>query len=94
MIGAIASACAAFTLLAIGVGVIHAANNVDRTAHVLALQLLGTGAAAVLLLLSIALDTPQLLDIALIIAALAAITALVFMSPSQRDTAHRRGDGS
>ncbi|MBO6528290.1 monovalent cation/H+ antiporter complex subunit F [Erythrobacter sp.] len=85
MIGAIAFLCAALMLLAIGIGIIHATGRRRQADHMVALQLLGTGAAAALVLLSLALETPRLLDIALVIAALAAITALVFVSPVAKD---------
>ena len=92
MIGAIAYACAALLLFAIGVGVIHEANRRQLADHMLALQLVGTGSAAILVLLSIALEKPRLLDIALVIAALAAIAVLVFVSAFADEAGDRQGN--
>ena len=51
--------------------------DVDR---MMAVQLLGTGGVAVLLLLAVALEIPAVLDVALMLALLAAFTAVTFVT--------------
>jgi multicomponent Na+:H+ antiporter subunit F len=73
-------------------------SNGDR---MLAAQLLGSGAVAVLLLLARATDVPALLDVALVLALLAGVAGVVFVrrigvQPPERDAgrnASAAGDG-
>lgn len=64
--------------------------------RMLAAQLLGTGGVAVLLLMAFALEAPSLVDVALVFALLAAVTAIAFARSPQRrsrdDAISRRGD--
>src|SRR3954452_22543380 len=70
---------AAFVLLMVAVGlvrVLRGPGNVDR---MMAAQLLGTGGIAALLLLGIATGLPGAVDVALVLALLAAFAAVMFM---------------
>ncbi len=71
-------ALALFLLLNLGAGmwrVLHGPSEADR---MLATQLFGTTAVAILLLLAQAGDIPALTDVALVFALLAAVTAVAF----------------
>lgn len=72
-------ALALFLLLNLAAGmwrVLHGPTAADR---MLAAQLFGTTAVAVLLLLAQAYDNPSLRDVALVFALLAAVTAVAFV---------------
>jgi multicomponent Na+:H+ antiporter subunit F len=47
--------------------------------RMMAAQLLGTGGVAALLLLSVATDTPSIVDVALVLALLAAFASIAFV---------------
>lgn len=61
-------------LLSIALGLIRALRGPTLQDRMLAVQLVGTGGVAVLLMLSALLQTPALLDVSLILALLAAVT--------------------
>ena len=63
--------------------VLHGPGAGDR---MLATQLIGTAGVCILLLLSVLLDQPALLDVALLLALLAAVTAAAFTG--QQKTHH------
>ena len=63
--------------------VLHGPGAGDR---MLATQLIGTAGVGILLLLSVLLDQPALLDVALLLALLAAVTAAAFTG--QQKTHH------
>ncbi len=70
---------AIFLLLNIGAGLYRILSGPSDADRMLAAQLFGTTAVAVLLLLAQATATPALRDVALLLALLAAITAVAFV---------------
>jgi multicomponent Na+:H+ antiporter subunit F len=58
----------------------------SETDRVMAAQLLGTDSIAVLLLLSIATETPSIVDVALMLALLAAFAAVAFVRSATAGT--------
>jgi multicomponent Na+:H+ antiporter subunit F len=62
-------------LLTLGAGLVRALRGPTLADRMLAVQLLGTGGVAVLLLLSALLQTPALLEVALVLALLAVVAA-------------------
>jgi len=81
---------AVFLLLNLGAGmwrVVRGPTNADR---MLAAQLFGTTAVAILLLLAQAYGIPALRDVALVFALLAAVTAVAFVRTAwpNRETDH------
>ena len=62
-------------LLTVGAGLVRALRGPTLADRMLAVQLLGTGGVAVLLLLSALLQTPALLEVALVLALLAVVAA-------------------
>ncbi len=69
----------AILLVSLGGGMIQALRGPTRGDRMLVVQLLGTGAVAVLVLLAEAGHDPALVDIALVLALLAAITMVAFV---------------
>jgi multicomponent Na+:H+ antiporter subunit F len=80
---------AVFLLLTVIVGLVRILRGPTRPDRMLAAQLLGTTGVGVLLLLSHAWHAPVLLDVALVFALLAAVTAIAFVRrlwiPSQTE---------
>ena len=70
---------ASFLLLTLGAGVWRALSGPTAADRMLAIQLFGTTAVATLLLLAQGLGTAALRDVALVIALLAAVTAVAFV---------------
>jgi multicomponent Na+:H+ antiporter subunit F len=70
---------ALFSLLNIGAGMWRILRGPTDADRILATQLFGTTAVAVLLLLAQATGNPSLRDVALVFALLAAITAIAFV---------------
>lgn len=76
-------AAAAFVLLMVAIGlarILYGPADVDR---ILSVQLLGSGGVAVLLLLSVAVKLPPIMDVALMLGLLATFVSVAFL----RDTA-------
>ena len=71
-------AAAALVLLTVAVGLLRLLRGPTDADRVMAVQLLGTGTVAVLLLLASALDVPAVVDVALVLALLAAFLAAAF----------------
>lgn len=69
---------AGFVLLTVAVGLIRILRGPGDTERMMAAQLLGTGGVAVLLLLSVAGNASALLDVALVLALLAAFASIAF----------------
>ena len=69
---------AAFVLLTVAVGLIRLLRGPADADRIMAAQLLGTGAVAVLLLVATALGSTAVLDVALVLALLAAFLAAAF----------------
>lgn len=70
---------AALVLATIALGLVRVERGPSNGDRMLAAQLLGTGAVAVLLLLAFATDASALLDVALVLALLASVAAAVFV---------------
>lgn len=66
-------------LLALSLGLIRVVRGPTRADRLLVVQLLGTATVAVLLLLSRAVDTPVLRDLALVFARFAAVVSVAFI---------------
>ncbi len=73
------SALALFLLLNLGAGIWRVLRGPTAADRMLAAQLFGTTAVAILLLLAQASGNPALLDVALVFALLAAVTAVAFV---------------
>lgn len=71
-------AAAALVLLTVAVGLLRLLRGPTDADRVMAVQLLGTGMVAVLLLLAFALDASSVVDVALVLALLAAFLAAAF----------------
>ena len=72
-------ALAVFLLLNLGAGMWRVLRGPTAADRMLAAQLFGTTAVAMLLLLAQAYDNPALRDVALVFALLAAVTAVAFV---------------
>lgn len=70
---------AAIVLATIALGLVRVERGPTNGDRMLAAQLVGTGAVAVLLLLARAADAPALLDVAFVLALLAAVASAVFV---------------
>ena len=68
-------AAACLLLLTLGAGLVRAMIGPSLQDRMLSVQLLGTGGVAVLLLMSTLLAAPALIDVALVLALLAAVAA-------------------
>jgi multicomponent Na+:H+ antiporter subunit F len=67
---------AAFILAMVGLGLVRMLRGPGEADRTMAVQLLGTGGVAILLLQGVAADDPALFDVALILALLAAFTSV------------------
>ena len=70
---------AGFVLATVVAGLVRILRGPDRADRIMAAQLLGTGGIAVLLLLSQATSVPAAVDVALILALLAAFISVAFV---------------
>lgn len=70
---------ALFLLLNLGAGMWRVLRGPTAADRMLAVQLFGTNAVAILILLAQAYDAPAMLDVALVFALLAAVTAVAFV---------------
>jgi multicomponent Na+:H+ antiporter subunit F len=77
-------AAAGFVLAMVGVGLVRILRGPAEADRVMAAQLLGTGGIAVLLLLAAATDTPAVVDVALVLALLAAFASVAFVKGASR----------
>ena len=97
MVGTLADtvyvAYAAALLGTIVVGLVRVERGPTPADRMLAAQLFGTSGVAMLLMLSLGLDTPSLRDVALVFALLAAMTAVAFVKRAWhrgvRDAEHK-----
>jgi multicomponent Na+:H+ antiporter subunit F len=69
---------AGFVLLTVALGLIRILRGPGDTERMMAAQLLGTGGVAVLLLLGVASGAEALIDVALVLALLAAFASIAF----------------
>ncbi len=67
-------------LLALLAGLVRVLRGPSEADRMLAAQLLGTTAVALLMLFSLTMDMPRLLDVALVVAILAAVAVVSFVA--------------
>jgi len=68
-----------FILAMVALGLIRIVRGPDTADRMMAAQLLGTGGVAILLLFSVATAAPSIVDVALLLALLAAFAAVAFV---------------
>lgn len=78
---------AGFILLMVALGMTRIIYGPARADRMMAVQLLGTGGIAVLLLLAVATDVSALLDVALLLGLLAAFASAAFIMSAVTDEA-------
>lgn len=86
-------AAAGFVLATVAVGLYRILRGPAEADRMMAAQLLGTGGGAILLLLAAATEMPAIVDVALMLALLAAFASVAFVrsaSGSERDVAQRQ----
>jgi multicomponent Na+:H+ antiporter subunit F len=71
---------AGFVLVMTALGLFRIFRGPSEADRMMAVQLVGTGGVAVLLLLSAAVDIPGIVDVALMLALLAAFAAMAFVT--------------
>jgi len=71
---------AGFVLVMMALGLFRIFRGPSEADRMMAVQLLGTGGVAVLLLLGAAVDVPAIVDVALMLALLAAFAAMAFVT--------------
>ena len=81
-------AMAMFLLLLLLAGMLRVLRGPSDADRMMMAQLFGTTAVAILLLLSFALDAPALVDVALVMALLAAIAAIAFVREDENPGAN------
>ena len=77
-------AAAGFVLAMVALGLVRVLRGPSEADRIMAAQLLGTGGIATLLLLGEATGTPAAVDVALILALLAAFVSVAFVTASSR----------
>lgn len=75
---------ASFVLVSIAVGLFRVFCSRDAADCMMGAQLIGTGGVAVLLLLAVATDTRPIIDVALMLALLAAFASVAFVGGVNR----------
>ena len=75
----VALGVAGFFLATVAVGLVRVARGPTRADRMMAAQLFGTALVSVLLVLSWGLEAPELVDVALVFALLAALTVVAFV---------------
>ena len=78
---------ALFILAMVALGLIRVLRGPDDVDRMMAAQLLGTGGVAVLLLLAVAAEIPAIVDVALMLALLAAFAAVTFVTSAPGSSA-------
>lgn len=84
---------ASFVLATVALGLFRIIRGPTETDRMMAAQLLGTGGVAVLLLLAVASQMPSIVDVALMLALLAAFASIAFVR-SASPSATRSPDGT
>jgi multicomponent Na+:H+ antiporter subunit F len=82
-------AAAGFVLATVAVGLVRILSGPRDADRIMAAQLLGTGGIAALLLLAQAMSLPAAVDVALILALLAAFISVAFVQEVTRSRADR-----
>jgi multicomponent Na+:H+ antiporter subunit F len=80
-------AAAAFVLAMVALGLVRLLRGPGRGDRIMAVQLLGTGGIAVLLLLAPATPVPGMIDVALVLALLAAFVSVAFVKAAEQTDA-------
>jgi multicomponent Na+:H+ antiporter subunit F len=80
-------AAAGFVLAMVALGLLRIIRGPGDADRIMAAQLLGTGGIAVLLLLGAAISAPAAVDVALILALLAAFVSVAFVARTEADGA-------
>ena len=80
-------AAAGFVLATVAVGLVRILRGPGDADRIMAAQLLGTGGIAALLLLADAMSVPAAVDVALILAVLAAFVSVAFVKGAARSEA-------
>jgi multicomponent Na+:H+ antiporter subunit F len=75
---------AVFVLAMVALGLVRVVRGPYRADRIMAAQLLGTGGVAVLLLLAQAIPMPGTVDVALVLALLAAFVSVAFVKAARR----------
>jgi len=70
---------AGFVLATVALGLLRILRGPAEADRMMAAQLLGTGGVAVLVLLAVATETPPILDVAVMLALLAAFASVAFV---------------
>ena len=81
------TAAAGFVLLMVALGLVRLLRGPRRADRIMAVQLLGTGGIAALLLLALGTGVWAAVDMALVLALLAAFAAVAFVESIRRDGA-------
>jgi len=85
-------AAAAFVLAAAAVGLVRVLRGPSDADRMMAAQLLGTGGAAVLLLVAAGTATPAVVDVALVLALVAAFASAAFAEAGGEDASAMDGE--
>jgi multicomponent Na+:H+ antiporter subunit F len=84
-------AAAGFVLAMVGLGLVRILRGPADADRVMAAQLLGTGGIAALLLLAAATETSAVVDVALVLALLAAFASVAFVKGASRSDVSASG---
>jgi multicomponent Na+:H+ antiporter subunit F len=82
-------AAAGFVLAMVALGLVRIIRGPSEADRIMAAQLLGTGGIAALLLLGEAMSAPAAVDVALLLALLAAFVSVAFVKGAARSEADR-----
>jgi multicomponent Na+:H+ antiporter subunit F len=80
-------AAAGFVLAMVALGLVRILRGPGRADRIMAAQLLGAGGIAVLLLLARAIRMPGMIDVALVLALLAAFVSVAFVKAAEQTDA-------
>jgi multicomponent Na+:H+ antiporter subunit F len=83
-----------FILMMVAVGLIRILRGPTNAERMMATQLFGTGGIAALLLLAAAVDVSPVVDVALVLALLAAFASVAFVKNASRETDDLEGGHS
>ncbi len=84
-------AAAGIVLAMVALGLVRILRGPARADRIMAVQLLGTGGIAVLLILAQAIPMPGLVDVALVLALLAAFVSVAFVKAARRPATNGPG---
>jgi multicomponent Na+:H+ antiporter subunit F len=79
-----------FVLVMVAIGLLRVLQGPGRADRMMAAQLLGTGGIAALVLMAVASDVTALVDVALVLALLAAFASVAFVIGGARADTRRR----